>query len=255
MRLHELTWPEVEAYLGRSRGIIIPLGSTEQHGPTGLIGTDTICAEVIANRVGESADALVAPPVAYTQAQFNLSFPGTVSVRARTFMALVTDIVESLASQGFRNFYCLNAHGANIAPVQAAFQDIYADRSLGRAGSAPVRCRLRSWWEPAPVSALRERLFAEGEGLHATPSEISITRAVLPELSRESDIAPAPRLAPDRRRDHAGDNHFDAATHQAMFPDGRVGSDPASADRSLGDEIIETAVAALADDYRAFLNE
>ena len=53
MLLHLSTWPEVENYLHTSQGLIIPIGSTEQHGPTGLIGTDAICAEVIAEGVGE----------------------------------------------------------------------------------------------------------------------------------------------------------------------------------------------------------
>jgi creatinine amidohydrolase len=64
MQLQLQTWPEVDAYLRRSRGIIMPIGSTEQHGPIGLIGTDAICAEVIARGVGEAAGALVAPPIA-----------------------------------------------------------------------------------------------------------------------------------------------------------------------------------------------
>jgi len=48
MRLQLMTWPEVESYLRRSKGVIVPIGSTEQHGPTGLIGTDSICAETLA---------------------------------------------------------------------------------------------------------------------------------------------------------------------------------------------------------------
>ncbi len=56
MRLQLLSWPEVESYLQRSRGVIVPIGSTEQHGPTGLLGTDALCAEGIALRVGEEAD-------------------------------------------------------------------------------------------------------------------------------------------------------------------------------------------------------
>jgi creatinine amidohydrolase len=47
MLLHEATWREVEAYLTRSTGVIIPTGSTEQHGPNGLIGTDSICPEAM----------------------------------------------------------------------------------------------------------------------------------------------------------------------------------------------------------------
>jgi creatinine amidohydrolase len=53
MLLHLSTWPEVDQYLQQSQGIIFPIGSTEQHGPTGLIDTDAICAEVVAHGVGD----------------------------------------------------------------------------------------------------------------------------------------------------------------------------------------------------------
>ena len=53
MLLHLCTWSEVESYLKKSTGILIPIGSTEQHGPNGLIGTDAICPEFIGKKVGE----------------------------------------------------------------------------------------------------------------------------------------------------------------------------------------------------------
>ena len=81
MLLHEATWREVEAYLTRSTGVIIPTGSTEQHGPNGLIGTDSICPEAIGRAAGENVDALVGPTLALGVAPFNLGFPGTVSAR------------------------------------------------------------------------------------------------------------------------------------------------------------------------------
>lgn len=65
------TWPEVESYLERSKGVIIPIGSMEQHGPNGLIGTDALCAEIIARTVGEQADILVGPTITMGVAQFN----------------------------------------------------------------------------------------------------------------------------------------------------------------------------------------
>ena len=60
MLLHNCTWSEAEAYIGLSAGILIPIGSTEQHGPNGLIGTDAICSEAMAVRAGDEMDALVA---------------------------------------------------------------------------------------------------------------------------------------------------------------------------------------------------
>ena len=63
MLLQHQTWQEVESYLSRSTGIILPIGSTEQHGPNGLIGTDAICAGVIARGVGEAAEAMVGPTI------------------------------------------------------------------------------------------------------------------------------------------------------------------------------------------------
>ena len=63
MLLQLSTWQEIEAYLQRSKGIIVPIGSTEQHGPNGLIGTDAICPEVIARGVSKKIGALVAPTI------------------------------------------------------------------------------------------------------------------------------------------------------------------------------------------------
>src|SRR6266404_6209474 len=96
MLLQLQTWVEVEAYLESSRGIILPIGSTEQHGPTGLIGTDAICAEVIARGVGEAAGALVAPTVAVGMAQHHLGFAGSVTLRPSTLIAVLRGIVGDL---------------------------------------------------------------------------------------------------------------------------------------------------------------
>jgi creatinine amidohydrolase len=252
--LQQSTWQDVETYLRQSTGIVIPIGSTEQHGPMGLIGTDAICAETIATRLGEQRGVLVGPTIALAVAQFNLAFPGTVSMRASTVMAVIEDYVRSLACQGFTRMYFLNGHGGNIAPARAAFQDLYAEHSYaGR--QAPFRCLLRSWWEYPQADRLRRELYAEGEGMHATPSEIAITQYALPASARASD-APAP-LHLDARflHDHAGDNHFDADTHRQWFPDGRVGSDSAQARREHGAKLVALAIEDAWADYSTFLRE
>ena len=146
MLLHQSTWHEVEEYLSRSSGIIIPIGSIEQHGPNGLIGTDSICSEAIARDIGDRFNVLVGPTITLGVAQFNLGFPGSVSVRPTTLIALIEDYVRSLVRSGFDHFYFLNGHGGNLAPARAAFQEIYTEASLRQtAEEKPIRCRIRSW--------------------------------------------------------------------------------------------------------------
>jgi creatinine amidohydrolase len=256
MILEDATWPDIEAYLRSARGIVIPIGSTEQHGPGGAIGTDAICAEAIARGMPRDGDILVGPTIALGVAQFNLGFPGTVSLRATTLMAVVTDYVASLAAQGFRDFYILNGHGGNIAPCQAAFQDIHLATSLLPAEmvrDGGLRLKLRSWWEYPRANALRQTLYGAREGIHATPSEIAISQAARPWTRRVTAMPPAEILTPDALREMGGDRHRDAHHHRARFPDGRIGSDPALATPDDGARLLAAAIADARDDYQAFL--
>ena len=254
MLLHHCTWPEIEAYLRRSKGVVIPTGSTEQHGPTGLIGTDSITAETIAYAMAERCGALVGPTLTLSQAQFNLGFPGTISLRATTLIQVIIDYVQSLARQGFEHFYFLNGHGGNIAPAHCAFQELYADQSLGQNAGAAIHCRLRSWWDYAEVNEIRQRFYGASEGMHATPSELAITRHVLPALSCADDLPSPPLLSADFIKHHSGDNHASAVAHRAQFPDGRVGSHSGLGLAEHGVALVSAAAEAAARDYAAFLD-
>ena len=253
MILHNATWPEVEAYLQRSQGVVIPLGSTEQHGPTGLIGTDSFTSESIARAMGELSGALVGPTLTLGPAQFNLGFPGTVCLRPTTLIQVIIDYVQSLARSGFRHFYFLNGHGGNLAPAWCAFQELHADRSLAPGAAEPIRFRLRSWWDLAEVNTLRQSLYGAGEGMHATPSEIALTQHLFPALRRADDLAPPTALTAEFIKLHAGDNHLDALSHRAQFPDGRVGSHSGLARPEHGAALMAAAATAAAKDYADFL--
>lgn len=258
MRLDYTSWPQVERYLQRCRGMVFALGSTEQHGPTGPIGTDALVAQAIARGAAEQGGWLLAPTLNLGPTQFNLGFPGSMGLRASTLMAVVLDLLNGLAAQGFERFYFLNGHGANIAVVNAACQDFYAQWSLGqRSGRAP-RCRLRSWWDYPGPDGLRKQWYGPWEGMHATPSELAMALALLGDDHPKDAAALAQVQAPPAplpegyMKVHGGDNHLDAASHRAQFPDGRVGSHSALGTAEQGRALLEAAVADARRDIAEF---
>lgn len=249
MRLQLCTWQEVEAYLKDSRGIVIPIGSTEQHGPTGFVGTDALCPELIAHGIGDKLQAMVAPTLSIGMAQHHLGFAGTVTLRPSTLMAVVQDVVNSLARHGFDRFFFLNGHGGNIATLEAAFSEVYAETSLGTAGhNRPrLRCTLQNWWDCDSIKRISEERFGDAEGSHATASEVSLTYYGYPdhgERVRHAEMSP--RLAP------CGPI-YDADDYRRRFPDGRIGSDPTLATAEIGQALYDAAVEEISGKYQAFL--
>ena len=242
MQLQLSTWQEVEAYLERATTIIVPIGSTEQHGPNGLIGTDAICPEVVARAVGEQEDALVGPTISVGMAQHHLAFPGSITLRPSTLIACVSDYVESLVRHGFDGVYFLNGHGGNIATLNAAFSEIYAGASLGRSHRR-VRLSLTNWWDGAEVRRASRELFSGIEGSHATPSEVSLSYYAYPDAVKSATFEP--RVAPSGR-------FRDAEDYRRRFPDGRIGSDPSGASPEAGRRLFHAAVRDVSSDYRAF---
>ena len=143
IRLALRSWPEVESYLEGCRGVIVPLGSTEQHGPTGAIGTDAITAEAVALEVGKRTGVLVTPAQAFGMAEHHLGFAGTMSLQPATLLAVMHDLVLSLARHGFERVFVINGHGGNIATTKAAFAQAYGTAASRGLSVAPrLRCRL-----------------------------------------------------------------------------------------------------------------
>ena len=245
IRLALQTWPEVESYLEGCKGVIVPLGSTEQHGPTGAIGTDAITAEAVALEVGKRTGVLVTPAQAFGMAEHHLGFAGTMSLQPATLLAVMHDLVLSLAGHGFERVFVINGHGGNIATTKAAFAQAYGTAASRGLSVAPqLRCRLSNWFMAGPVMKQARELYGAKEGHHATPSEIAVTLCMEPSLL--SKQRPLPDPAP------AGPIHGPDDFRQ-RHPDGRMGSHPSLATAAHGTSLLDTAAAALSEDLRSFL--
>ena len=247
IRLQLRSWPEVDAYLQRCKGVIVPLGSTEQHGPTGAIGTDALTAEAVALEVGRRTGVLVTPAQAFGMAEHHLGFAGTMSLQPATLLAVMHDLVMSLARHGFERVYVINGHGGNIATTRAAFAQAYGTAAArGLPNATDLRCKLANWFMAPEAIGLARELYGDREGHHATPSEIALTLHLEPSLVAAQ--RPLPEAAP------AGPIHG-PEDFRRRHPDGRMGSDPSLATAEHGARFLEVAATALAADLERFLAE
>ena len=245
MLLHLSTWQEVEAYLEHSRGIILPIGSTEQHGPTGLIGTDAICAEAIAHGVGEITHALVAPTIQVGMALHHTAFPGSISLRPSTLILLIQDSLTCLAKAGFRKFFFINGHGGNVATLKAAFAETYVHLAeIGIPDSHLIQCQLNNWYMGGSVYKLAKELYGDQEGSHATPSEVALTQYIYPTSIKQAPLSET--VSKDRRI-------YSAVDFRQRYPDGRMGSNPALATPEHGQQFYQLAVEETSEAYLKFL--
>ena len=244
MRLHLSTWQEVEAYLKNSTAILIPIGSTEQHGPSGLIGTDALCPEIIGGLAADESGLLMAPTFNIGVAQHHMEFPGSMTLRPSTFIANMIDWVDSLAKHGFARFYFLNGHGGNIATINAGFAEIYASRSLDTGNARPpIKCKLRNWWDGKDTYAKCKSLYGSAHGAHATPSEVAVTQFAYPDHIKS--VALSPEIAPNG-------GFTDAKDYRGRFPDGRIGSNPGLATPEVGEVLAKLAAKEVVADFERF---
>ena len=177
--LGEMTDPEVRAFLEQHQTVIVPTGSTEQHGPHGPLLTDVLIPTEVARRVAPRVGAVVAPSINYALSYPHVGFTGVVHIRIPTFMALIEDLCASLASIGFRRIVFLNGHYDNTYAIAYACANAadrlppgtrrLPDQLLGRHDRRGVRRVLRpvdrAAREPRrDVGRARDRPGARGHG-------------------------------------------------------------------------------------------
>ncbi len=207
-RLDRLTWPEVAAVAGRSL-LVVPVGSTEQHGPHLPLATDLVIAAALADRLAAARDdVLVAPGVPYGSSGEHAGFAGTLSIGQGALETFLVELVRS--ADAFRAVLIVSGHGGNAEPVARAMAIAVGE---GRRAAA---------WSPRVV----------GGDAHAGRTETSMLLAlgepVLVDRAEPGDLRPIEELLPDLR----------AGGVAAVVAAGGRG-DPTGASAAEGRQILE----------------
>ena len=145
MRLEDLNWMDVEAYLKQDDRIMLILGSCEQHATLSLL-TDIRIPQALADSASQRTGVLVAPSLNFGCSPYFLAYPGTISLRVSTLTAAVEDIVRSLHGQGFRRILVLNGHGGNI-PAKTFLHEV--NNSL-----PDLKLNWYDWWLSHSIEAV-----------------------------------------------------------------------------------------------------
>jgi len=241
-RLDAARWPEIERALAQGRHTaLLPLGSTEQHGPHLPFATDTWIADALGRRLlARMPDAVLLPTIPLGAASEHLDFPGTLSLQEDTLSRVIADVARSLARHGFTRILCYSAHGGNL-------------RTLREADAAIVRAAAPAHWSAFTDHArLFERVMARATdvrpaeaGQHAGELETSILDAIRPGSVQRGALAPGFMA--------------DAPSGSALFypslrthaPEGVVG-DPRGASRERAEAYLDAWVEVL---LRAFTTQ
>jgi len=148
MRLEDLNWFDVQAYLQREDRLILVLGSCEQHGYLSLL-TDVKIPLALADAASEQSGVLVAPPLNFGASPYFLGYPGTLSLRLSTLLDLVEDLIRSAYRHGFRRLLVLNGHGGNDGARLRLYE---------LANQLPdLRLAWYAWWQSHSVQEIAQK--------------------------------------------------------------------------------------------------
>src|SRR5712691_12550586 len=168
----KLTWPEINDAVEAGKVPLVPVGSIEQHGPHLPLDVDCVCPTGVAFAAAERApdQILVLPTIVHGYTAHVMDFPGTINIHYEHFIAMVLDVVKSLAYHGFKKILLLNGHGSNMPNL-----DLVARRTCLE---TDAECILAAWWrlltvDPKFLPKWRQSKFPGGCA-HACELETSM---------------------------------------------------------------------------------
>jgi creatinine amidohydrolase len=232
--LHDLTSPEAEVAFREASMAVWPVGSTEQHGPHLAVATDAAIAEAFATPLIEALGtrAIGLPPLRVGLSEHHLEFPGTLTLRPATYLALIADVVESVAHAGLSRLLIVNGHGGNIDALRLAARSARRDHGMAVASVM---------WSQIAADVARSIAVSPTYG-HACETETSLVLALAPELVRRDRLAPV-----GVRRATTAETMPPASTvdqphwFRAWTADGALG-DPSAASLDAGRRLFDAAL-------------
>jgi creatinine amidohydrolase len=244
-----LTWKQVDALPRETTLLVLPTAAIEQHGHHLPLATDTLINNLLLGKALERVPADLSiyalPPVCYGKSNEHLGYPGTLSVSAQTFLAVVRDLGASIAAGGFKKVVLYNTHGGNASLVDVLARDLRAEfglRTFSLFGSPGATFE--------GVSP-QERTY----GFHAGEIETAYLLHATPELVR-CDAYTTNYIArvdqPELLRPEGSSANFAWLTRD-IAPSGVLG-DPSAATAENGARWVDEAAARIAEILVAMYN-
>lgn len=246
MYLAKMTTTQVERAMKEDPVIVIPVGSTEQHGTQGALGTDFMVPSYLADHVADVNNVIVVPTVPYGVCPYHLSFAGTVDIGYEGLYMVLHGITSSLMQHGAKHFLVLNGHGGNNPSIDKMALEVYHKGGV---------CASIDWW------SLVAQLDSKFEGGHGDGLETSAMLAVDPSAVHMELCGPvdAQKPSPNTEAAYIQAIRFGRGTvrlprdTKEIAPKGWFGPfDPLESSQELGQEAMELTIAYVKDFIEEF---
>ncbi|MCL9818011.1 creatininase family protein [Natronocalculus amylovorans] len=238
-RVSEMTWQEIDTALKQTQTLLVPVGSTEQHGHHMPLGVDVYMPEAIGERVADQVPALLAPPIWYGVSPHHTFKPGTFTVSTDTFQQYVFEICASAAEWGIENVLLLNGHYLAQDPeLEIVVRELR------------TKCDIQAFHVPLVnlFADVAEEIRTGEVSFHASEFETSIMLELFPEfvhMDRATNVEPPAESLSLTDYDALGENKvgwsLTAKDMEALTPAGNIG-DPTVATKQKGKALVEAAV-------------
>lgn len=202
MRIADMNWMQVEAYLKDDDRCILPLGSTEQHAYLSL-SVDSILSEKVSLDAADPVGVPVFPVLAYGMTPLFKAYPGTISISMRSYIAILEDILTHLKQQGFRRVLIVNGHGGNSP----------ASHFVGewQTNHTEMRIQWHDWWRAKKT--MKQVRKTDAIGSHASWMEnfpwTRLEGVSMPDVQKKMvDFKHLQQLSPDEAKDYLSDGNF-----------------------------------------------